>query len=58
MILFTFIFSFIEFECADLKIKKNDSRNDEIKAIKIFYEKDSDLNKRSYLESIIEQQSQ
>lgn len=55
MILFTFISSFIKFKCADLKVEKNDSRNAEIKAIKIFYEKDSDFNKRSYLQSIIEQ---
>ncbi len=50
---FTFIFSFIEFEYADLKIEKNEFRNAKIKAIKIFYEKDFDFNKRFYLELII-----
>lgn len=52
-------FKFIKFECTDLNSDKKDMKKlAKIKAVKIFYDESSDLNKRAFLKSEAKSQSQ
>jgi len=49
----TFSSSLVEFECANLKAGKNDTKKPaKVKAVETFYEKNSGSNKRSYLKPV------